>query len=777
MFIEAGRLLHYRPRARRIGALLVGAAAAALAGGAAAQTQPKATPDASAPPAGSEVAEIVVTALKRDSNLEKTPISMSAVTGANLAVEGVTDVHGLLQTTPSLSFVDGGPAQTRVFIRGIDSPGEPTTGVYYDETPVTGAVGSSSDAGATTPLVKLFDVDRVEALRGPQGTLYGSGSMGGTLRVIFNKPVFDYEAAMDADVTGTVHGAAGYDVEGMVNIPLIKDELAVRVVAYDQYNGGYVDNTFLNQNNVNTSTAQGGRVMARFKPNDNLTIDGSIMYQHAFGQDPKWTYGGPAYDSTAQVQLPYDDKLTIYNLTARWDLGPVAVTAIASDMHRDVMSGAQDTSYFFDKDLNNPATCSAFAGGGSPCTSAEQSSFNSYVRGFIPSAILDSQTIDNPTAELRFSSTGKQFIDWTVGGFFSDRTTHAFVPIYGANAATGALNEQDVLYARAIYDKLEQFAAFGEGSAHLTDKLTLTFGARYFDYNRTEGGSIPVGLNLVGASVTPYSQLSSSESGFVTKTDLSYQFNSNLLAYFSASQGFRPGGVNQVLGLSASLTDYQPDTLWDYEVGVKTNWFDHRLVLDIDGYLINWSDMQVLGHGTGTAANFQFITNAGTAQVKGIETSLTAMPVRNFTIQGNLTVASAVLTSNQVNANLIGAGVAGNRIPYVPEVTGGVSAQYTWPITDTFSGMVRLDEDYVGTSYSEFNNGGGYQTTNPDYSLTNGRIGIEGPDKKWGVYLYVDNIFNNVAITYSFTQALSGGKTLVTSAPPRTVGLNVRGSF
>jgi len=275
--------------------LLIGTAAAVWASSALAQSQ-----TASEAAADGQIQEIVVTATKRDSALEKTPISMSAVTGASLADAGVTDVHALLQSTPNLSFQDAGPSQTRVFLRGVESPGEATTGIYYDETPVTGAVGSSSDSGAYSTLLKLFDVDHVEALRGPQGTLFGSGSMGGTLRIIYNKPALDdYEATVDSDVTASKHGGEGYDVQGMVNIPVIKDELAVRAVVYEQHGGGYIDNTYLHQNNVNTSNTQGGRLMVRFKPNDDLTIDGSIIYEHDYGYDPKWTEGGGAYESTS----------------------------------------------------------------------------------------------------------------------------------------------------------------------------------------------------------------------------------------------------------------------------------------------------------------------------------------------------------------------------------------------------------------------------------------------------------------------------------------------
>jgi iron complex outermembrane receptor protein len=183
--------------------------------------------------------EVIVTALKRDTSLQETPLSLSAVTGTTLANSGVQDIARLAQSVPGLVFEDAGPASTRITIRGIRSVGEPTVGLYYDETAVSGAVGAGNDAGGETALAKLFDVQRVEVLRGPQGTLYGSGSMGGTLRVIFNKPdPTKLYASVDGDAVATSGGGGGYDTDGMVNIPIVADKLAARAIVYTQGLGG-----------------------------------------------------------------------------------------------------------------------------------------------------------------------------------------------------------------------------------------------------------------------------------------------------------------------------------------------------------------------------------------------------------------------------------------------------------------------------------------------------------------------------------------------------------
>jgi iron complex outermembrane recepter protein len=722
------------------------------------------------------IPEIIVTATKRETSLQETPLSISAVTGASLADSGVQDLSHLTQSVPGLVFEDDGPAATRVTIRGIRSVGEPTVGLYYDETPVSGAIGSANDAGGSTPLAKLFDVQRVEVLRGPQGTLYGSGSMGGTLRVIFNKPDFTYEAAVDADAVTTPGASGGYDAEGMVNVPLISDKLAARAVVYGESLGGYVDNTFLNEHNINNYRNDGGRLLLRFVPTKDLTIDGSYFYQDLNGQDPSWYASAGPYNSLAQTQLPVSDRLQIYNLTARWDFHRFVATAVVSDTERKT-ADTGDVSPFIENYENNPGDCAVFRGGGNPCSTEQQTAFNAYVASKVPSALYDVQYVSNPTAEVRLSSAGKNFLDWTVGGFYSDRTSHANNSELLADPLTGALlpQPQNNVYTRLIYDRLRQLAGFGEGSAHLTDAFTLTFGARYFDYTRDVGGSTPMGLDLVGASDAPYRQVSSAQNGWVTKTNLSYQFSNTLLVYATASQGFRPGGVNQVLGLPNALTPYQSDSLWNYELGTKTSWLDNRLIFDIDGYLIDWTNMQVNGQTPNGA--FSFITNAGAARVKGIETDITALPVENLQIQANASILHAALTENQVNANVLGPGVTGDDIPYVPRFTGGISVQYTQPLTSHFSGMARIDESYVGSSHSEFNDSDGFDTELPAYALTNVRIGVESPHKDWGAYLYANNLFNKDAITFSMASAISLGQNEVTSARPRTIGLNFRKSF
>jgi outer membrane receptor protein involved in Fe transport len=230
-----------------------------------------------------------------------------------------------------------------------------------------------------------------------------------------------------------------------------------------------------------------------------------------------------------------------------------------------------------------------------------------------------------------------------------------------------------------------------------------------------------------------------------------------------------------VLGLAAALTPYQSDSLWNYEVGIKTASFDRRLLVNLDVFQIDWTDMQVTGRTPNGA--FSYITNAGAAKVKGVEFELTARPVRGLSLQANASYIDAKLTQNQANANLNAPGLKGDRIPFVAKFSGGASAQYSWPVSPSLSGLLRLDANHVGSSYSDFRPAATFTRKIESYELVNVRAGIEGAEGEWGAYLFVSNLLNDTAITRASSSAIQVGQTVVTSAPPRTIGVNFRTAF
>lgn len=718
--------------------------------------------------------EIIVTALRRSSTLQKTPMSISAVSGEMLRKANIQDVSQL-KSVPGLTFVDAGPANTRLVIRGIQTVGEPTVGLYYDETPVTGVVNAGNDTGGSMPGLKLFDVDHVEVLRGPQGTLYGSGAMGGAVRVLFNKPTQQYESAIDLTGSHTEDGGTGSLVQAMVNLPIIDGKFAIRLVGFDQTVAGYIDNTVLGFKDINEVKSKGGRLLARLSPAENLTIDAGVIYQENRGDRPFWNEEAGAYKATNQVRLTSDDLLTLYTGSMKWDMKGVTALGSLSFSNRKNYGANGDPSYYFQSLIDNPGVCARLRGGGAQCTPSQQTAFNSYVEDYVYGVVFAAQKAHTTTAEFRLSSRDAGRLTWTGGVFYSDRTGRNDNNQFKVDPTTGLPYVPWIRQTnRVIDDELKQTAAFGEATYAFTPKLNLTLGTRYFHYERTIGGNTVVPLDLINAKLNAYTVVKSSESKWVSKVNLAYQATSRILLYTEAAEGFRPGGVNQVLGLPEVLQPYRADSLWNYEAGIKTRSFDNRLIVNIDTYHIDWTDMQV--QGLTPSGPFNFISNAGAADVNGVEAEVAAR-IGAFTLRANTSYSDAKLSENQANANITANGKRGDRIPYVPQVTGGLEAEYEWVVSGNWRGLARADANYVGESFSEFRPNNPYYRRLPSYTLVNMRVGMESDLSGWGVYASVNNLFDKVAITSSTATAITIGHTLVTSAAPRTVGVNVRKTF
>ncbi len=718
--------------------------------------------------------DIVVTALRRDTTIQTTPMAITALTGETLTDAGVTNITDYAKFVPGLNITDSGPGQRRVSLRGVRASGEATVGVYYDDVPITGSVGVSSDAAGRTADLTLFDVDRIEVLRGPQGTLYGASSMGGAIRVIYNKPTMDYEGKVEGQAQTTKGGGFGYFVNAMVNVPLVQDVLAARAILYRRDFDGYIDNTYLNKKNVNDYAATGGRLMLRFTPTSNFTLDLSGMYEKTDAVSSTWNPEVGTYKSAAQVILPYTDTSQLYSANAVWDLGPVAITSITGYQHRKSAYAADDSYYI--ASYRNASDCASYVNSdGSACSSGQLSDYYDYIDSLGPAAIYYPGSTKDFTQELRVSSQGDSALEWTVGGFYQHRNNTVTSEDALADADTGQIIfPNELIYRRHIYDKLRQFAVFGEGTWHPIDTVSLTAGIRYFDYKKTVSGYTDIAWELIGASASSLTSVDSSEDGSLLKFNASWQPNADMMFYATASQGFRPGGANQVIGLSEELTAYKSDSLWNYEVGSKLTLFDRLLTLNLAAYQIDWDNIQVRGRTTNGA--FSFMSNAGAARMRGLEAEAFLQPLQGLTINLSGNYVDAKLTKDQVSDVVVAAGRAGDRIPYVPHVSGAASAEYRKPVSDSLDFFVRADVNYVGSSYSELRPTNAYRVKIDDYAMANARIGVELPASDTGIYLFVNNIFDATAINYA-SKGSTQNSYSVTSSAPRTIGVNLRRSF
>jgi len=762
----------HRRGMRRFGCALLASAAMLAPHGASAQDT------AEAEVIVDEIAEggdIVVTALRRDTRIQDTPLAISAVTGASLETAGTTSFTDLTRNAPSLRIVDSGPGQRRVIVRGVTAAGEPTVGVYYDEAPVSGSVSTSSDSSATTPDFRLFDVARAEVLRGPQGTLFGSGSMGGTLRIIFEKPKADrIEASFSGNMTTVKSGKEGASVDAMINLPIVQDVLAIRVVGnYNQF-AGYVDNVRLGLKDINDGNSYGGRILARFTPTSDITLDLAANYEKVATDSSRWiAQTGKAYTTNGRAESGNYDENKLFNGTLTWDFGPVAMTASTTytDRKRINMGDVSDT--FIGRDTL--AGCNTYRKVG--C--ANPVVFNDYLadtRQLFSSVLWQPNKVTNWANELRVSTTGSGPFQATAGVYMQDRDTTVRSTLLLADPLTGEIRDPyvaaNIAYDRTINDTLKQKAAFAELSYTLFDKLTLTAGTRYYEYRKTVGGRIDLGQEHYSSVVTPYTEAKTKDDGFVYKFNISYQANDDVMIYTQAAQGFRPGGVNQVIGLPATLAAFTPDSLWNYEVGIKSEPLRH-VYFNVAGYRIDWDNLQVSGRTAGTGSVFGLIANAGAARIEGVEVELSAEPVEGLMLSGNGAFTHARLTEDQISTVITATGRKGNRLAFVPRWNLGVSGEYTKPLTDTVEGYGRLDFTYTSDSYSTISTTDIYRRRVPPSKMVNARIGVQAPDGGWGAYLFVQNVFDVVAINSESSSSNTGGLTTVYSAPPRTLGLNI----
>ncbi len=712
---------------------------------------------------------VKVTAAKRTTLIEKTPMAISAITAEQLDELGAVDIKDYAAQVPGLRIQYNGPGANRISLRGVNSSGEATVGVYYDETPVAGSTGVSSDAGGRSPDMELFDVDRIEVLRGPQGTLYGASSMGGAIRILYQKPTQQLEGKVEAGYETTRGGDPSNSQNLMLNVPLVQDVLAARLTAYNRETGGYVDNIVLGIDDINSAHAKGARLQLRYTPTEDVTLDFSHSKGSTDAFSSTWHPSVGTYKQLSQVKLPYDDDNQMDSLTLNWDLGWAALTANTSYQRR-ASTYVSDDSYYIQTYLT-PSACASDLG--ATCDAGQLQSWYDQVNSLVPAALIHDGITRDRTAEVRLTSADSDFIDWTVGVFSQNRDNYVASEDAPADAASGVIiTPWELFYRRQIWDKLKQKAVFGEATWHATDKLNLTAGLRWYDYDKTVTGVTDIPWDMIGAGLKPLTSVDASEKGWLRKFTADYNVSDSVMLYATVADGFRPGGANQVIGLPDTLTAYHSDKLWNYEIGAKTAWLDHSLQLNVALYQIDWDDMQVSGRTLNGA--FSFLSNAGAARMRGAELEAIWRPLAGLDVSANFNYVDAKLTEDQISDVINGAGRAGDRVPNIPRTSGMLAAAYRFPITGGLDGMVRVDGSYVGRSDSLFR--GTYNVWKDAYTTVGLRAGVESTDDKWAAYLYVQNLTDEVALNqYTLSSTPPYGS--ATSLRPRTIGMNVSFNF
>ncbi|WP_285019992.1 TonB-dependent receptor [Novosphingobium sp. fls2-241-R2A-195] len=716
--------------------------------------------------------EIVVTSLKREVRLQDAPASITSISDDTLRAASLDSANDLARAVPSLTITDAGPGQRRITLRGIRSAGDAQVGIYYDETPVAGPPGTTSDPGGSQSDFKLFDLERVEVLRGPQGTLYGAGAVGGTIRLVTRKPDFEFGGRIDVGATTTEGGGEGYQINAAVNVPIVKDVLAVRGVYFRRQNDGWVDNPGLGLTGINSERSDGGRILVRFIPASWLTIDGAAHFLYTEGGASTWSPSAGKYNAVNASQVPYEDKQRLYSLSAHAELGFADLVATTSYQDRDTLVTRDPTPLF--NSFRTASGCATHFTAATCATPAGFAAYNSYVDSLTPVIYYQPQSVTDWTSELRLQSNNSSWFQWTVGGFYEDRDAKVLSEARRTNASDGSqVVGATPLLQRHVVDYLKQKAAFGEIAVTPVEGLTVTGGLRYYSYDKTVGGDTTIGLDILRTRVTPWALYKTKNTGWLYKANVSWKAADNVLVYGQVATGYRPGGVNQVLGLAQALA-YSPDKLTTYEGGIKTSFGGDALILNLGGYITDWSDMQV----SINSGSFVYLGNAGAARIKGVEAEATLNPARGLTFTVNAAFTDAKLTQDQVPDGVTPLATTarkGDKIPFIAPQTIGIAGQYEWALgSGGWSALLRGDLGYVGGSRADFRpNASGYRKVG-DYTLANARIGVK--NDRYGIYFYVNNLGNTIA-RQSAGNTLGGTTETVTTLPPRTYGINLTGSF
>ena len=744
-------------------------------------------------PPSQELQEIVVTAEKRESTVQKTPISITAISGTDLQASGLSDFTSVAQQVPGVSFKTSGPGQTEFEMRGLTSTGgeSPTVGFYLDDAVLTPAAMAQNGKTVIDP--SLFDLNRVEVLRGPQGTLYGAGSMGGTIKLVTNQPdPHAFGANVEVIGSGTTGGGGFNHTENvMLNIPLMQDVVALRLVGTDKYIDGWIDRKVVSPFpvEINNSTARGdvagapvaqdvrhsnterlqaGRASLLIQPMDRLSITAGFMHQSLTQDGPNTIDSPPLNEVHYQpfdVAEPFEDKFDLYTLTGKYNFDSsqlVSATAYwdrQQNQTQDISEAMQDYIGGF---FGPPA---AFPYSSTGTVTEGGSTFFGLGAG----SITEDDYTRQFSEELRLASTGDDPLQWLVGGYYSSfgATSHvySFYPAT-ANGFNGDFGTTNLADNHRKVD-IDQYAAFGEVSYMLPNHLKASLGARYYQYHSNSVTSVS-GVSANGTS-NPLFGLAQN-SGVTPKLDLAYIPDGNTTIYATMSKGFRPGGPNSPIPVppcaSAAPSQFGPDSVWNYELGEKLRFLDSRVTINGDIYYEDWTNVQ---QQVAPSCGFKFTANAGKAKVYGAELEVAVVLMPGFVLSQNAGYTHATNSTTLPTAGV----VAGDRLLDVPQVTANTSLSYKQPLADGRNLVARLTNSYVDSIQDiTFT-----RNTLPAYDLVGFRLGVE--TVRWSAILFVDNLTNKMALL-SDTGALSANISIlnrIATNQPRTIGADLNFKF
>lgn len=694
--------------------------------------------------------EIVVTATRRSERLMDVPQSITAISADDLARLNATQLRDYANTIPALTISsNGGAGQNQITLRGVTSGADvaSTVGIYVDDVPYGGstvfAINTSLalDAG-------LFDLDRIEVLRGPQGTLYGASSMGGVLKYVTRKPNLDeFEGTVQVGLSSTDHGGLSYNAAAAVSAPVLTDKIAVRASGYYSRDAGYVDNVALGEKDVGRARIYGGRLDLLLTPTEELSIRLSGFAQNIHRDGTAQvdnTLAGAAVTGELQqsrvLREPFDQRFRVVSGTIDYDFGSAHLTSITSYQTNKVAYRLDASALYV------PLLTSV----GLP----------------IASAATDGGVATKKLAqEVRLASSGETWIDWIIGGFYTHERSIAPTSLVAYNA-DGSPFPINLLTAK-LPSTYKELAGFGNVTVHFSEKFDVTGGLRYAHNRQTYT------QNTTGILAPSVPTLRSHEGVVTYLANARYRFSSHATAYARVASGYRPGGPNVVTsdpltGAPLGPPKFDSDTLTSYEFGFRAETVDRSFSVDAAAYHIDWNDMLISGVRNG----LNTYINTGGAKIDGAELTLTARPSPSLMVTGAFAYQNARLAAESVDLG----GRKGDPLPNVPKFTAAISADYRDDGSDlqpTFGGTLR----FVSDRYAGFDGNpnlpqyrvGDYATVDLRAGVALGRIDAQ---------LFVRNLFDDRgAMSVSTALAALGGPARVAILQPRTIGFNLSTRF
>jgi len=718
--------------------------------------------------------EVVVTAQKREERLQDVPVAVTVLNPETLAENGQSRLVDYFATVPGLNVsgaaFNGGTQY--ITIRGLSAgfSQNPTVATVIDDVPV-GSSQFNANGNFTSPDLDPSDLARVEVLKGPQGTLYGADSLGGLIKYVTLDPSTSaFSSRVETTGVDIPEGGAGYAVRAAANIP-VSDTFAIRVSGFTRHDPGYIDDLTSGQSNVNSVDVYGGHFAALYRPSDSLSFKLSALIQNSDGN-------GPSYVNSDSMQHFLQGDLKVTGLpsanpwSSRWQLYTANVNAKVAGV--DITS----TTGYGTNRLSNRADFTALSYFSDPA--------NYYFPGSTGVLSRYDYYTEKLTQEIRLSSSVQKWFDWLAGAFYTHEVTPGSTPtqwLQAANPTTGAVAGTIANYYYPTTFK--EGALFADLTFHLTDRFDIQLGGRQ-SWDRMIYAPVYSGLaiyQLYGVT-SPYVLATGRASGdpFTYLITPKFTISRNLQIYGRIASGYRIGGPNLNYGagpLAQGIPQtYQPDKTINYELGIKGDFYEHRLSIEAAAYYIKWNNFQL---ALNNASDTFYIANAGDAKSEGLEFSAEAHPIEGLTLAIQGSFSNAVLTQD-LPPSALGAsgayGLAGDRLPYSIRASGGLTVNQDIRFPGGWIGFVGGAATYIGRRPWEFAPTEQSRVWLPGYTQVNLRTGVRY--QSWVVNFFVNNVANKRGIEsffgYEIAEGDTGGaQTVVTQ--PRTLGLSISKSF